>query len=128
MKLAQEARKGCDDALADLIMLGAYTGARIEELCSLKARHVALLDKTLVIPRTKTDAAVRTVPTHSAIQALLAWLVEKAKDGWLVPSNAANRFDERSASLSKRFGRLKTKPIFPPLHFGCAENGGILRF
>lgn len=108
VRLLEAART--DQALFDLITLAAYTGARIEELCSLKAEHVKVGGAALVIPGTKTDAAARTVPVHSALMDTLDRLLAYVgPDGYLIPSTADNQHGERSAPLSKRFGRLKTR-------------------
>lgn len=109
-RLTEAAQDGGDRALADLIVLAAYTGARIEELCSLKPSHVERVAGALTIPGTKTDAAARKVPIHSAIHYVVDRLVADAgPDGYLIPSTADNQHGERSAPLSKRFGRLKVR-------------------
>jgi integrase len=41
VELWHRAKDSKEDVLADLIVLGAYTGARIEELCSLMIKDVA---------------------------------------------------------------------------------------
>lgn len=96
--------------LADLILLGTYTGARIEELCQLKAEHVIEPDgiKSFDIVDSKTAAGIRVVPVHPALSALVDRLVEQSKGGYLVPSDSKNKYGIRSDALSKAFGRLKT--------------------
>ncbi|MHC8325435.1 tyrosine-type recombinase/integrase [Pseudomonas sp. LB1P83] len=96
--------------LADLILLGTYTGARIEELCQLKAEHVIEPDgvKSFDIVDSKTAAGIRVVPIHPALSALVDRLVEQSKGGYLVPSSSKNKYGIRSDALSKAFGRLKT--------------------
>lgn len=95
-----------DQPLADLIQLGAYTGARIEELGQLQVKHVTKLG-SLLVPGTKTDAALREVPIHTSIQATIERLVSGSKDNFLIPSSAKNSRGNRSDPLSKSFGRLK---------------------
>jgi len=114
LTLIAKAQEDRDGALADLITLGAYTGARIEELCNLKTIHVN--NGIISIPGTKTDAALRKVPAHSATQGLLDRLVTDSKDGYLIPSSTKNQYDERSAAIGKRFGRLKAEMGFGPEH------------
>ncbi len=96
--------------LADLILLGTYTGARIEELCQLKAEHVIEPDgiKSFDIVDSKTAAGIRVVPIHPALSALVDRLVDQSKGGYLVPSDSKNKYGIRSDALSKAFGRLKT--------------------
>ena len=77
--LIAKAQADGDQSMADLITLAGYTGARIEELCSPKVEH---LDNGIItIPGTKTKAAARQVPAHSAIHDLLVRLASEAKDG-----------------------------------------------
>lgn len=96
--------------LADLILLGTFTGARIEELCQLKAEHVIEPDgiRSFDIVDSKTAAGIRVVPIHPALSALVDRLVEQSKGGYLVPSDSKNKYGIRSDALSKAFGRLKT--------------------
>ena len=99
-----------DTALADLITLGLYTGARIEELCRLRVIDIIVEDnhRALRIDKSKTQAGTRTVPLHSAITDLVDRLAADSKDGYLVFSKSKNQYDERSTGLSRRFGRLKS--------------------
>jgi len=102
--------------LADLILLGTYTGARIEELCQLKAEHVIEPDgiKSFDIVDSKTAAGIRVVPIHPALSALVDRMVEQSKGGYLVPSDSKNKYGIRSDALSKAFGRLKKAQGFGP--------------
>jgi len=104
-----------DQQLADLIYLGAYTGARIEELCSLKAGDVTKAG-ALRITDSKTDAGIREVPIHSALTALVTRLKEESEDGYLLSGLTFNKYDDRSNAIGKRFGRLKTEKGFGSSH------------
>ena len=105
-----------DTALADLITLGLYTGARIEELCRLRVDDIIVEDnhRALRIAKSKTQAGTRTVPLHSAITYLVDRLAADSKDGYLVFSKSKNQYDERSTGLSRRFGRLKSSLGYGP--------------
>jgi integrase len=92
--------------LADLIQLGAYTGGRIEELCQTRVEHVTTR-RSILIPGTKTEAAIREVPIHSGIKKLVSRLVKESNDGYLIPSTANNSRGNRGDPLGKAFGRLK---------------------
>lgn len=100
-----KASKG-DPILADLIAIGAYTGARIEELCSLKITEVT--DNSFSIVAAKTKAGLRLVPIHSAIMPVVARLKKGSKDGYLIPGLKADKHGKRANAIGKRFGRLKT--------------------
>jgi integrase len=72
----------------------------------------------LTIPGTKTNAALRRVPIHSAIQGLVVRLVADAqgKERWLIRSTAENQYADRSPPLGQRFGRLKATMGFGPAY------------
>lgn len=99
-----------DYRLADLIALGAYTGARIEELCSLKIEDIA--GDRLSIKEAKTEAGNREVPIHSAVRPLVDRLKASSEDGYLFSGLTFNKYGDRSNAIGKRFGRLKTKVGF----------------
>ncbi len=94
-----------DQPLADLIALGAYTGARIEELCSLKVGDV--YPESFIVREAKTSAGVREVPIHSALAPLISRLKASAEDGYLLAGLTFNKYGDRSNAIGKRFGRLK---------------------
>ncbi|MFY0730153.1 tyrosine-type recombinase/integrase [Pseudomonas sp. NFX15] len=95
--------------LADLILLGAYTGARIEELCQLRVEHVIKPDgiESFDIVDSKTAAGIRVVPVHPDLSSIVERLKNDSKDGYLIPSDSKNKYGIRSDALSKAFGRLK---------------------
>jgi integrase len=101
-----------DSTLADLIALGAHTGARIEELCSLTVGTSEAGVFTII--DAKTAAGNRQVPVHTALEPLLTRLRAASTDGFLIPSGAAGKYGVRSDPLSKRFGRLKASMKFGP--------------
>jgi integrase len=92
-------------ALTDLIHLGAYTGCRIEELCSLKLKNV-LADR-LQIENAKSQAGWRTIPIHKDIAQTVARLVDTSDDEYLLSGLTFNKYGGRSNAIGKRFGRLK---------------------
>lgn len=94
-----------DQALADLIVLGAYTGARIEEICSLKVADIKR--EAIQIVDSKTVAGIREVPIHCAIKHLLQRLSDATDDGYLISHLSFNKYEDRSNAIGKRFGRLK---------------------
>jgi integrase len=105
MKLHQKATEKKDHQLADLILIGAYTGARIEEICSIKVSDVGL--DFLKITDSKTSAGVRTIPIHSALTDTVERLKKESTDGYLLSGLTFNKYDDRSNAVGKRFGRLK---------------------
>lgn len=99
--------------LTDLIQLGAYTGCRIEELCSLKLENVS--SDRLQMEYAKTQAGWRTIPIHRDITQTVARLVNTSDDGYLLSGLTFGMYGGRSNAISKRFSRLKKK-------LGYSEN------
>jgi integrase len=101
-----------DDILAYVIMLGAYTGCRVEELCSLKKSDVILTTKSLKITDSKTEAGIREIPIHDEILPLIAKLIKNDDPIYILPNLTKSKFDDRSNAIGKRFGRLKASMGF----------------
>lgn len=114
VKLWEAAETGGDLILRDLVRLGAYTGARIEELCSLELKHIGA--KSFRIVDAKTGAGIREVPIHSALVPLMQRLRESSTDGYLLAGLTFNKYGDRSNAIGKRFGRLKESIGFGPAH------------
>lgn len=112
------AQKREKSALADLILLGVYTGARIEELCLLRTENVIDDEgvQSFDIEDSKTVAGIRVVPVHPALTALVKRLMEDTEDGYLIPSTADNKYKNRSSPLGKVFGRMKKGLGFDRFH------------
>jgi integrase len=109
--------EGASD-LADVIRIAAFTGARIESICQITVGDMGTDESSgieFIALSDKTDAGKRLVPIHPALKPMLGRLTRAAQGGYLIPSTARNQYNERSAPLSKRFGRLRTK-----LHFDQA--------
>lgn len=116
------------NTLADLILLGSYTGARIEELCQLRTENLIKVDGVLSfdIIDSKTAAGIRVVPVHPALLDLVTRLESEAVEGYLVPSKSRNKYNIRSDALSKAFGRLKTSLNFGPQHVFHSIRGSAI--
>jgi integrase len=113
-KLWRAAEEQEDDKLATLIRIGAYSGARIEELCALEVANVD--DHAFRIADSKTEAGVREVPIHAAIAPLVKRLCEESDDGYLLSGLTFNKYGDRSNAIGKRFGRLKANLGYGPKH------------
>lgn len=109
MQIANKAKHKGDAELYKLIMFASYTGARIEELCSVKVEHVMDNCSYFKILHSKTPASTRDVPIHSEFKSLIGEMCANPDEGgYLIKSTAENQHDSRSAPLGKRFSRLKT--------------------
>jgi integrase len=90
----------------DIIALGAYTGARINELACLKVSDITEA-QSFKITDSKTRAGIREIPIHPAIESLVERLKKDATTAYLIPSESENQYDDRGDAVGKRFGRLK---------------------
>lgn len=105
-----------DRQLADLITLGQWTGARIEELCSLQTQSVADDFTWFDIVGAKTEAGNRRVPVHPTLKPVIRRLVEGSTDGFVLSGLTLNKYGDRSNAIGKRFGRLKRDIGFDSTH------------
>jgi len=118
LKLHQAALNNKDKPLADLISLGWYTGARIEELCQLSKDSVITVDgiQCFDFPKSKSKASKRVVPIHPSLLPTIDRLLEDTIDTFLIPTESADKYGKRSHAISKAFGRLRTAAGFSKLH------------
>jgi integrase len=93
------------DAMWPMAVLCAYTGARREDICALRAEDVE--GDVLNIREGKTASALRRVPVHPVIRPLVRHLVEATSDGYLLPGLLTGGADnQRGHYIGKRFGYL----------------------
>ena len=104
--LLKAAKDNNDLQLCSLIQIAAYTGCRIEEICSLKISNVK--DDRILIEDTKTAAGWREVPLHDHILELVANLQRSSSDGYLISGlSDRNKYKSKSDAIGKRFTTLK---------------------
>ncbi|WP_426178570.1 hypothetical protein [Pseudomonas sp. TWRC1-2] len=103
--------------LADLILLGAYTGCRVEQLCQLKIEHIIEEDgvTSFNFLKGKNKKSRRIVPIHPVLKGVVTRLVKESTDRFLIPATE-NLYQKRSHTLSRAFGKLKEKQGFGPLY------------
>jgi len=106
-QLAAEARGRGDGVLADFIAIAMYTGARAEEIATLRCELLDLGRGAIAMPGTKSDAAKREVPIHPAVRPVLKRLVAAAGSGFLFRGLRPDRFGDRHGAVTKRFSTLK---------------------
>jgi integrase len=107
VNLYQEALVRGEETLAQLIKIAAYTGARIEEICSLKKVQVNLQKNTIQVINAKTDAGNRVIPIHRELRKDLKNLLTNDIDEYVIPNLSFNKYGDRSNAVGKKFGRLK---------------------
>lgn len=107
---ASKQTKRKDQNLSDLILLGAFTGARIEELCRLRVEHIKSSEGVPFIEITdaKSRAGLREIPIHKDLVTTVNRLIDSTQDGYLLSQEPITK-GERGSAIGKRFGRLKTK-------------------
>ena len=119
--LHKKAKEAGKDVLANLIVFGAYTGARLEEMGRIKPEDTiyngAGQPTGFKITESKTNAGVREVPIHSSLISLYKNLCSEASDndGFLF-KGGNNKYGNRLDWLSKQFGLLKKDAQFSHLH------------
>jgi len=104
-----------DQPLADLICIGAHSGARLEECGRIRRENITFnkdgVPIAFAVEESKTAAGVRVVPIHHKIAGLVQSLLDSSPDGYLLPGGN-NKYGNRLDALGKRFGRLKTAAGF----------------
>lgn len=118
LKLHQAALDNRDKPLADLITLGWYTGARIEELCRLTKESVITVDgiRCFDFPKSKSKASKRVVPIHPSLLPSIDRMIEESADTYLITIKSDGPYGKRSHAISKAFGRLRTAAGFSKLY------------
>ena len=113
------------EALHSLIQLGAYTGCRIEELCSLRVPDVHLVEEFFTVRDAKTEAGNRHIPINPTILELFKNLVGASTDGFLLSGLPEGRHGDRSNGLGQRFSKLKASLGYGPCHVFHSFRKGV---
>ena len=95
--------RAASGALADLILMAMYSGARLGELVNLRVADVA--KDHFTIREAKTAAGRRQVPIHSELKRPLARMAEgKAPTDYVI---SGIKGQHRGGTMSKAFSRLR---------------------
>lgn len=98
--------------LADMIILGMYTGCRIGELAHMKLDAVGT--DRFTVEDSKTDSGLRDIPIHKDIQQVVERLRQTSTDGYLISGlSDNNQIKDRGRGISSKYGRLKSSLGFP---------------
>ena len=110
-RAAEEAGENSD--MAWLIKLGAYTGARLEELCQFASANVREIDGIKCIEiddrdgrKVKNLGSVRTIPLHTAIRDAFIARVREGKGERVFTSFRPDRDGRYANEASGEFARL----------------------
>jgi integrase len=93
-----------DQTMREMMLTLALTGARVEEIASLRVSDVH--GDRLHIPKTKTNAGRRWIPVHSRLGKLIAARLKNKRSDERVFSDvvSASKLGTHSAAFVKRFG------------------------
>ena len=104
--LLHSSAKEENEKLADLILLGMYTGYRLGEVAGMLLEDVHS-DRFDVVD-SKTERGNRSIPIHTDIMQDVERMKQTSADGYLISGLAAkNVTNDRLKEIGKRFGRLK---------------------
>lgn len=98
-----------DTDLANVMRISALSGMRLDEIGQLRVADCR--DDTFRITRSKSAAGIRIIPIHSALQPVIARLIEdRAPAAFLFPDFQDTGWDgNRTMALSKRFAYYRKK-------------------
>lgn len=109
-----------DSNLADLIVFGAYTGARIGEIGNVTVDDLIYNNSEVVafrITESKTQAGIREVPVHPRLKPLIVRLAsESSSKGGFLFQSGKNKYNHRLDYMGKRFGALKKNNLYSDRH------------
>ncbi|STV40312.1 phage integrase family site-specific recombinase [Klebsiella pneumoniae] len=107
-----------DDEMKALTAIGAYSGMRLNEICTLRESSIKNIEGVLCFEITegKTKSAARIVPVHSKIIPLVKSLLKTTHSGFLFyHASITDRADgKRSTWHTQQFTRAKRKALGEP--------------
>ncbi|ESL83865.1 hypothetical protein L421_04257 [Klebsiella variicola] len=106
---------GADEVIRDLILMGLYSGCRLDELASLKKSEIQTVEgvRCFYISKSKTKAGIRHVPIHSVLSAIVDEYLSHDYGEFLFPqANKINRADGKKGPFySQAFTRLRRRVL-----------------
>lgn len=104
-----------DEAIRDLILMGLYSGCRLDELASLKRVDIVMMEdvRCFFISKAKTAAGVRYIPIHSLLIGIVDKLLSQSNGEYLfAQSNKITRKDGKKGPwFSQAFTRLRRQVL-----------------
>ena len=104
-----------DDEMKAVTAIGAYSGMRINEICTLRESSIKTIEGVLCFEITegKTKSAARIVPVHSKLIHLVKSLLKTTHNGFLFyHASITDRADgKRSTWHTQQFTRAKRKAL-----------------
>lgn len=104
--------------VSDLIKFGAYTGARIDEICTLQRSDVKVVDgvNCFEIKDAKTNAGNRLIPVHPQLESTLKRMMADSSGHYIFNDLTTDKYGSRSNAIGKAFGRMKKNLGYDELH------------
>lgn len=111
-------------------VLALYTGARLEELCSIRVTHVDLDAETIDIGDRRLDPWARKVPIHPVALPLVALQCSESTDGFLLHGESTRTNRRYGRNLSRRFthwlrgdnGIIDRHVVFDSLRYNFSDT------
>lgn len=107
-----------DDEMKAVTAIGAYSGMRLNEICTLRESSIKNVEGVLCFEITegKTKSAARIVPVHSKLIPLVKSLLKTTHSGFLFyHASITDRADgKRSTWHTQQFTRAKRKALGEP--------------
>lgn len=104
-----------DSEMQAVILIGMYSGMRLNEICSLCTNNIVTIEEVLCFKLSdgKTKSAARIIPIHSNITPLVESLLQNPHNGFLFyRASIIERADgKRSTWHTQRFTRVKRKTL-----------------
>ncbi|HBM0951828.1 site-specific integrase [Enterobacter kobei] len=104
-----------DDEMKAVTAIGAYSGMRINEICTLRESSIKTIEGVLCFEITegKTKSAARIIPVHSKLIPLVKSLLKATHNGFLFyHASITDRADgKRSTWHTQQFTRAKRKAL-----------------
>ncbi|CAM6855922.1 site-specific integrase [Citrobacter sp. Cpo107] len=106
---------GDDEEMKAVMLIGMYSGMRLNEICSLRVGDIKKIEGVLCFEVTegKTKSAARIIPVHSCLIPLVESLLRNPYNGFLFyRASIIDRADgKRSSWHTQRFTRAKRQAL-----------------
>jgi integrase len=104
-----------DEELRDVILIGLFSGARLDEIASIKREEIVMMDgvRCFFISKAKTVAGVRYIPIHSLLIGIVDKLLSQNNGEYLFSqANKIKRADGKKGPFySQAFTRLRRQVL-----------------
>lgn len=104
-----------DEELRAVILFGLFSGARLDEIASLKKSDVVIVEgiQTFFISKSKTKAGVRHIPIHAFLIGMVDYYLSLNTGDYLLPqANKIERKDGKKGPFySQAFTRLRRRVV-----------------